>query len=62
MLEYLTVEPNLVSWRNLTSVVDEASETMCIALVGKYTKLTDSYLSVNKALKHGNRVVERSES
>ncbi|WPK27710.1 hypothetical protein PUMCH_005107 [Australozyma saopauloensis] len=40
------------SWRTLTSAHDKAVETVTIALVGKYTNLKDSYLSVIKALEH----------
>lgn len=40
------------SWRTLTSAHDKAVETVTIALVGKYTNLKDSYLSVVKALEH----------
>lgn len=40
------------SWRTLTSAHDRAIETVTIALVGKYTNLKDSYLSVIKALEH----------
>ena len=39
-------------WNSLASRVDEVTEETHIALVGKYTGLQDSYLSVLKALKH----------
>lgn len=42
------------SWRTLTSAHDKAIETVTIALVGKYTHLKDSYLSVIKALEHSS--------
>lgn len=42
----------MASWRTLTSAHDKAVETVTIALVGKYTNLKDSYLSVIKALEH----------
>lgn len=42
----------MTSWRTLTSAHDRAVETVTIALVGKYTNLKDSYLSVIKALEH----------
>jgi len=44
--------PELAAWRKLAKTVDEANEEVVIALVGKYTSLHDSYLSVLKALKH----------
>lgn len=42
----------LSSWRVITSAHDKSIETVTIALVGKYTNLKDSYLSVIKALEH----------
>lgn len=41
-------------WRLLTSSQDKAFETVTIALVGKYTNLKDSYLSVIKSLEHAS--------
>ena len=45
-------EPNLDEWRDLTRHIAERSETVEIALVGKYVKLQDAYLSVHEAMKH----------
>ena len=42
----------LRAWRTLADSVDKASVEVRIALVGKYTGLQDSYLSVIKALQH----------
>ena len=42
----------LRAWRTLADTVDKASVEVRIALVGKYTGLQDSYLSVIKALQH----------
>mmetsp|Transcript_24329 Transcript_24329/g.39449 ORF Transcript_24329/g.39449 Transcript_24329/m.39449 type:complete len:640 (+) Transcript_24329:104-2023(+) len=42
----------LESWRALANTVDSATEQVVITIVGKYTNLQDSYLSVLKALKH----------
>ncbi|PBP26704.1 CTP synthase [Diplocarpon rosae] len=39
-------------WRNLTSQQDRLFDTVDIVLVGKYTNLHDSYLSVIKSLEH----------
>lgn len=44
--------PGLDSWKFLAASVDNAEKEVRIALVGKYTGLQDSYLSVLKALKH----------
>ena len=39
-------------WKTLTTAQDRLFETVSIALVGKYTNLRDSYLSVIKSLEH----------
>ena len=44
--------PALGPWRSLAAAVDAAQEEVKIALVGKYTGLQDSYLSVIKSLQH----------
>ncbi|CAI5700524.1 unnamed protein product [Peronospora effusa] len=45
-------EPNLAAWSAMAHRVDSFEKVCKIALVGKYTGLQDSYLSVIKALKH----------
>ena len=42
------------AWETLTYQVDNAQDEAVIALVGKYTNLQDSYLSVISALKHSS--------
>jgi CTP synthase len=42
------------SWKLLTSTPDHHFEPVTIALVGKYTNLHDSYLSVIKSLEHAS--------
>jgi CTP synthase len=42
----------LGEWAELTKRIDERRELVEIALVGKYVKLQDAYLSVHEALKH----------
>jgi CTP synthase len=44
--------PDLDGWRELTRRADEATETVRIALVGKYVSLEDAYKSVSEALRH----------
>jgi len=39
-------------WRDLIERADSADETVKIALVGKYVKLEDAYLSVSESLRH----------
>ncbi|XP_041649419.1 CTP synthase 1-like [Cheilinus undulatus] len=42
----------LTKWKEMADRSDRLLETVSIALVGKYTKLSDSYTSVIKALEH----------
>jgi len=57
--------PKLDAWRAMAKSVDDLAAQgkkmeVVIALVGKYTGLQDSYLSVIKALKHAAMHVDRS--
>jgi CTP synthase len=45
-------EPDLSDWHGLVGRIDSASTPVRIGLVGKYTKLSDAYLSVIEALNH----------
>lgn len=45
-------EPDLTSWQEPIERARAATETVRIALVGKYVKLEDAYLSVCEALRH----------
>jgi CTP synthase len=45
-------EPDLENWEALTRRADEATDVVRIALVGKYVRLEDAYLSVSEALRH----------
>jgi CTP synthase len=47
-----TQEAELGEWEELTRRIDGRREEVEIALVGKYVKLQDAYLSVHEALKH----------
>ncbi|KAL8719960.1 MAG: hypothetical protein Q9225_003108 [Loekoesia sp. 1 TL-2023] len=61
-LDALTIPPSLIrsgaetwqTWKNLTNMQDRTQETVKICLVGKYTSLHDSYLSVRKSLEHAS--------
>jgi CTP synthase len=44
--------PELLDWEAITRKTAEATRSVRIALVGKYVKLEDAYLSVVEALKH----------
>jgi CTP synthase len=45
-------EPELAGWEAITRRAAQASHSVRIALVGKYVKLEDAYLSVVEALRH----------
>ncbi len=47
-----TPNADLGAWKELTDRIAEQDEEVEIALVGKYVKLHDAYLSVHEALKH----------
>jgi CTP synthase len=49
----------LTSWKKLCSSYDHSFEVVKVALVGKYTHLKDSYLSVIKALEHSSMKIQR---
>ena len=51
-LEMTDNRPQLDAWREMADHVDSLENEVTIAMVGKYTGLTDSYLSVIKALQH----------
>jgi len=52
-LQIDTKEPDLRPWNAMVRRVMEPSERVKIAIVGKYTELTDSYTSIREALVHG---------
>jgi len=43
---------DMAAWRAMAEACDAFEESVSVAIVGKYTGLADSYLSVYKALKH----------
>jgi CTP synthase len=45
-------EPDLAEWRGLIERIEGAAAPVRIGLVGKYTQLSDAYLSVIEALNH----------
>jgi len=51
-LESMLDTPNLTQWVNMAHTVDSFPTSVDIAIVGKYTGLSDSYLSVTKSLLH----------
>uniref|UniRef100_A0A8I6X1S0 CTP synthase n=1 Tax=Hordeum vulgare subsp. vulgare TaxID=112509 RepID=A0A8I6X1S0_HORVV len=53
-LESFPREPKLDEWVARATMFDTLQDTLHIAMVGKYTGLSDSYLSVLKALLHAS--------
>ena len=55
-------EPELEEWKGLVERIQNLKDKVTIALVGKYVKLQDAYLSVMESLKHAgiysNNIVE----
>jgi len=46
-------DPDLSQWEGIVKNIKEPEGDVTIAIVGKYTNLTDSYKSLNEALIHG---------
>ncbi|XP_057453329.1 uncharacterized protein LOC130745195 [Lotus japonicus] len=53
-LQGVATEPNFKEWITRTKVYDKFDGSVRIAMVGKYTSLSDAYLSVLKALLHAS--------
>ena len=56
----LGLAPNPPRWESWTSIVESFKKPrgeVKIALCGKYTKLADSYISINEALKHAGAAI-----
>jgi len=47
-------EPDLSSWESFVDKLDRASKRVKIYMVGKYTKVRDSYISIVEAIKHAS--------
>ena len=45
--------PDMTEWNEMLTRIENRSRTVRIALVGKYVRLHDAYLSVAEALRHG---------
>jgi len=53
LLKIWTRAPRLEAWSELVQKIQKATESVTIAIVGKYVDLTESYKSLNEALYHG---------
>jgi CTP synthase len=52
-LSLKTKEPNLFKWKEVVRKIKEPTDTVTIAMVGKYVGLKDSYKSLIESLIHG---------
>lgn len=50
-------EPNIEAWTTLVDRIKNPEKTIKIAIAGKYTKLSDAYISVVESLKHAGAAV-----
>jgi CTP synthase len=53
LLNIWTGRPHLDEWEKVVNTFTSPAHEICIAIVGKYVNLTDSYKSLNEALVHG---------
>ncbi len=53
VLDLESPEPDLSLWADMVDRMDRATETVSVAIVGKYVDLPDAYMSVVEALRHG---------
>ena len=51
-LEIDSPNPDLTEWQNLVENIKSLNKVVSVAVVGKYVKLHDAYLSVAEALRH----------
>lgn len=52
LLQMEARQPNLVQWQTMVERLYSPKQTVEIAIVGKYVRLSDAYLSVVEALRH----------
>ncbi len=53
-LDLRCTEPDLDEWKNFVEKVKMANRRVNLALIGKYTSLKDSYLSIREAITHAS--------
>ena len=56
---YVNTSENWDRWNTIVKTMELDGEPINIAMVGKYVTLTDSYVSVNHALKHAGASIDR---
>jgi len=64
VLKRLNIEdktvPNMDSWKTIVNGIKNPDKSVKIALAGKYTKLSDAYISVVESLKHAGAALGTS--
>ncbi len=50
--------PDLAHWNELLTKINNPTHSLKIALVGKYTQLSDAYISVVESLKHAGAAIQ----
>lgn len=63
VLKRLNIEdsvPDMTSWTELVTRIKNPKHSLKIAIAGKYTKLSDAYISVVESLKHAGASVDAS--
>lgn len=51
-------KPNWINWKQIIRTFTEQKRSIKIAICGKYAEFSDSYVSVNEALKHSGAALE----
>jgi CTP synthase len=55
-------ESELAEWRQMVADLKSPKDRVTVAMVGKYTELTDAYYSVRESLRHAARILDRHVS
>lgn len=58
-LDIVNLPPELDSWKELVNRLKYPGKTIRVAIAGKYTKLSDAYISVVEAIKHAGAAIGR---
>ena len=62
MVGLVNASENWDKWNSIVNSIKKYDDTIKIAMVGKYVTLTDSYVSVNHALKHAAAYIGKNVS
>lgn len=59
ILKYNNINNLMCKWKNMVNHYNNFNGIVRIAIVGKYTKLSDSYFSIIKALEHASLIIRK---